>query len=326
MFFKILLQHFNESDFQASKREPPQSVGRDKFAPLQSPFAPFSIPAWSAGLSAVDRSLFVESMDTSYAYPDPGLFVSPAKDERKAKLIETWVRVRDAWIARLAHEESVAMNAQHWRDFLNANLSNESEVAATSSKSAKRRQYAHDLLKATLSSNPVVVPRCTVGEPFVWQGHGYPPGVLPPKDVVRQILWELYELNFAQEFVSLDLRACAQLDLTDADQRYARQSSISKCFPSNALNFAPLPNTNCGLAADTIQDRLLYLRPMVQIMVTWRGPKPTVFGLTRLPPHVITDQQAKDLEDAAAKYYCQQFFIYFGRAAQIPHRLFAGHH
>ena len=28
MFFQILLQHFNESDFQASKREPPQSVVR----------------------------------------------------------------------------------------------------------------------------------------------------------------------------------------------------------------------------------------------------------------------------------------------------------
>ena len=30
----------------------------------------------------------------------------------------------------------------------------------------------------------------------------------------------------------------------------------------------------------------------------------------------------KEIEEAAAKYYCQQFFNYFGHAAQIPHRLF----
>jgi hypothetical protein len=29
------------------------------------------------------------------------------------------------------------------------------------------------------------------------------------------------------------------------------------------------------------------------------------------------------LEETVTKYYCQQFYNYFGRAAQIPHRLFA---
>jgi hypothetical protein len=28
-------------------------------------------------------------------------------------------------------------------------------------------------------------------------------------------------------------------------------------------------------------------------------------------------------ENVVAKYYCQQFFNYFGRAAQVSHRLFA---
>jgi hypothetical protein len=36
----------------------------------------------------------------------------------------------------------------------------------------------------------------------------------------------------------------------------------------------------------------------------------------------IVGQQATDLEEVATKYYCQQFYLYFGRAAQVPHRLF----
>jgi hypothetical protein len=37
----------------------------------------------------------------------------------------------------------------------------------------------------------------------------------------------------------------------------------------------------------------------------------------------LTPDGAVDLEKVVAKYYCQQFFNYFGRAAQVPHRLFA---
>jgi len=166
-----------------------------------------------------------------------------------------------------------------------------------------------------------MVPRCKVGE-FVWQGKSYRPGDLPSENVVRQILWELYELNFAQEFLSLDRRACSNLDLTDKEALYERQSLITKCFASRALNYAPLPNTNRGLAAETIRHRLLYLWRMVQIMDAWKGTKPTVFVLAGRSLERMTDQQAEDLEAAATKYYCQQFYTYFGRAAQVPHRLF----
>jgi hypothetical protein len=156
-------------------------------------------------------------------------------------------------------------------------------------------------------------------EPLVWQGRKYPPGSLPPENIFRQVLWELYELNFAHEFFSLDCHACESLDLTDDKKLYERQSLISKCFVSNALSYTSLPNTNCGLAAEDIRDHLIYLWHMVHIMDAWKGAKPAVFGLANRAPQLITDRQAKDLEDAATKYYCQQFYSYFGHAAQVPH-------
>jgi hypothetical protein len=69
--------------FKPRSLQPQQSGGRDKFVPLDSHLAPFSIPAWSAALQEVDRSL-VAQPTRNYAFPEPGLFVSPATD-KKAK-------------------------------------------------------------------------------------------------------------------------------------------------------------------------------------------------------------------------------------------------
>ena len=269
-------------------------------------------------LRAVDQTVFIESPCTKYAFPDPGLFVSPASDLRKAKFIEAWLRSRDVWITRVTQEGALAMDAQHWRDFLNID-SSESAVNEKDTKSGKRRQHSQALLKTTLLSNPVMALRCTVGQPFVWQGQSYLPGSLPPPNVVQQILWELYELNFAQEFLALDRLACSNLDPTDKEKLYERQLLISKCFVPNALSYAPIPTINRGLAAETIRDRLPYVHSMVQIMQAWKGSKPAIFDVAN---RSLLHPQATELEETATKYYCQQFYTYFGRAAQVPHRLF----
>jgi len=138
-----------------------------------------------------------------------------------------------------------------------------------------------------------------VGEPLIWQGHNYPLGSLPPENIFRQVLWELYKLNFAHKFLSLDHRALKSLDLTDNEKLYERQSLISKCFVSNALSFTTLPNTNCRLATENIRDRLTYLQRMVHIMDAWKGAKPAVFGIADGAPQTITNQQVRDLEEVA---------------------------
>jgi hypothetical protein len=208
------------------------------------------------------------------------------------------------------------MSSQLWRDFLATDLS--SLQAQSDTRLAMRLQKIYNILSPAKSA-PEVKPRSTVGEAFFWQGNGYLPGVLPPENVVRQILWELYELNFSREFLSLDRRACQDLDLSDNDQLLERQSLILKCFVAGTFI---LPHANYGLASNTVQDRLPYLQLMVQVMVRWKGIKPSVFEVANCSPQTVTDARAKELEEAATKYYCQQFFSYFGRAAQVPHRLF----
>ncbi len=272
-------------------------------------------------LQAVDHSLPFQLFG-HYVFPDPGLFVHTAK-QRKAKFIETWLRAREAWIVRVAHDGSLAMSGQNWRDFLATDLSIFSDKKDT--KAARRRKHVLDTLTPKSLSDPEVKVRSNAGEPFVWQGLSYPPGGLPEDCVVRQILWELYELNFPHEFLSLDRRACVGLDLSDNSKLFERQAMISGCFAIGAFKYIPLPNQNRGLAANTLWDRLPHLIGMVLVMQSWNGIKPATFATANQSPADISDQEAKELEDDVTKYYCQQFFNYFGRVAQVPHRLFPTH-
>jgi hypothetical protein len=310
-----------------SKPQTTQVTGRNKFLPLSSPLSPFPVPPWSAGLAAVDQSpsLLVEASKSSkhfghYAFPDPGLFVSPASDQKKAGFVESWLRIREGWLMRLATETSLAMSAQNWRDLLAMDLSAVHERSDT--KAAQRRQQNMALLTPKSELFPVKT-RSTSGEPMTFQDKKYPPGILPADHIVRGILWELYQLNFAYELLSLDRRACSKLDTSDDLQLLQRQSLVIKCFPVDPFLSRSLPDRNCGLAADGIEERLPFILSLVRVMQSWKGDKPSVFILAAQSYQEISaSQNPTEFEEAAAKYYCQQFFNYFGRAALVPHRLF----
>jgi hypothetical protein len=314
------------SCFQASKPQITPAAGRNKYLPLSSPLSPFSVPAWSAGLQAVDQSptLLVAASKISnhfghYAFPDPGLFVSPASDEKKARFIESWLRIREAWLMRVANETSLAMSGQNWRDLLATDLS---VIQNSDTKAAKRRQKILALLTPKSEHFLDIKTRSTAGEPITWQGSNYPPGLLPADHIVRGILWELYQLNFAYELLSVDRRACSNLDTSSDLQLMQRQAMVSECFPVNPFMSRLLPDRNCGLAANDIDERIPFVLSLVRVMQSWRGDKPPIFNLAARSYQEIPRSQAIEFEEAAAKYYCQQFFNYFGRAALVPHHLF----
>ena len=319
---------FFYSYFQASKPQIPHVGGRNKYLPLNNALSPFSIPAWSDGLQAVNQSpsLLVEASKSfnhfgHYAFPDPGLFVSPASDEKKTKFIESWLRIREAWLMHVANETSLAMSGQNWRDLLSTDLSAIQEKNNT--KAAKRRHQILAMLTPKSGHFPDVKTRSTAGEPVTWQDKNYPPGILPADHVVRGVLWELYQLNFAYEFLSLDRRACSILDTTSDDlQLMQRQALVSECFPIDPFLSRLLPDRNCGLAADNIEERIPFILSFVRVMQSWKGNKPLIFNLATRSYQEIPQSQANGLEEAATKFYCQQFFNYFGRAALLPHRLF----
>ena len=115
---------------------------------------------------------------------------------------------------------------------------------------------------------------------LIWQGKEYPSGVLPPEDVVRQILWELYELNFIHELQSLDHCACADLNISDTAQLLEQQMKISRCFPINSFRHVMILSENCGLAADDLNECFRFVVELLHVMKSWRGDKPVIFDIS----------------------------------------------
>ena len=81
----------------------------------------------------------------------------------------------------------------------------------------------------------------------------------------------------------------------------------------------PIPNKNLALADDDFNKRFWFVTALAFVMKSWQGDKPTMLAgdLSNL-----SQNDAMELEKVVAKYYCQQFFNYFGCAAQVPHCLF----
>jgi hypothetical protein len=220
---------------------------------------------------------------------------------------------------RVEKEPFLAMSNQTWRTFL-AMDANAPEKGET--KAARRRQESFGMLMPKSDMYPEVKLRSGSMGPIVWQGKEYPSGVLPPEGIVRQILWELYEVNFIHELLSLDRRACADLDSSNTAQLLERQLEIAQCFYICSFRHVPIPSENIGLAADGLNRRFEFVTALILVMKSWKGDKPIVFNV---PVENIRDFSREAMihaEKVVAKYYFQQFFDYYGRAAQIPHRLF----
>jgi len=116
---------------------------------------------------------------------------------------------------RVEKESSLAMSNQHWRMFLSIDPS---VPEKTETRAARRRQESLELIIRGV--DPL---RVSIG-PIIWQGEEYSSGVLPPDDIVRQILWELYEVNFIHELQLLDRRACTDVDLSNHTQLFESKS------------------------------------------------------------------------------------------------------
>jgi hypothetical protein len=290
---------------------------------LDNPYAPYTIPAWSAALQAVDQSPanLVEATKTMqhyghYIFPDPGLFIHPGT---AMKYIESWLRIRDAWFMRIAKEASLALSNQSWRTYLSIDNTVQEKG---DTRAARRRQETLDMILPNTDMYSGVERRSDSMGLIVWQDSEYPPGVLPPENVVREILWELYELNFIHELQALDRRACQNLDQSSATQLFNRQIEISQCFPTSSFRHVSIPSENRGLADDDFDKRFRFVTALVFVMNSWTGDKPAILAGDLFDLQLSPDG-AMELEKVVAKYYCQQFFNYFGRAAQVPHRLFA---
>ncbi|KAJ7843589.1 hypothetical protein B0H13DRAFT_2364676 [Mycena leptocephala] len=274
--------------------------GRDKFKAFRSPEMPIYLPPWIDALDRVDKRVPTSARphDRHYLLPEPALLASPENLARRDMFVHHWCLLRDAIIYRIANlgDGSPCLSSQEWRDLLEGQIQRQGH---RSSRMAKSRNL-EDVIGPVLR-------HCGIDKL-----RGFP----PPQDsipkfthnTVKQIIWEVAEVNFRFEIMSLDRRASG-LD---------RGDEVRLCFAGGQLVDIPLKLSRKGLASPSPSERHRYYVRLAKLMLDWTLPdRPTLIA-RGVDSRRYSANDMEELERAVARYYTQSFFRLFGRAAVLP--------
>ncbi|RDB19698.1 hypothetical protein Hypma_013215 [Hypsizygus marmoreus] len=304
------------------KRDNKGAGSRAKFTELERPFIPPAVPAWKDALASVNtkvRVAFQGPDDSAYAFPDPGLFYGVQSEEKRMRFIHNWLRNRPAMIFRLSSSTSSArpLSNQCWRTILNYGQEAASGEPSSSTKGAQIRHNMRELLGNCLDQAGITLELGNDNLSVFWHEQQLSAGAMPSLDISREILWELYELNFCFELLALDHRAQQISD--DSDRR---QSLIRACFPGGgSILVVDVDLAGQGLSAPTLTARAPYLVALRRVMKDWSGNTAAALGTADQRVEDYSLEDLKGLEHDVAQFYTQSFFNNFGHAAIIPHSL-----
>ncbi|KAF9256938.1 hypothetical protein L218DRAFT_158860 [Marasmius fiardii PR-910] len=140
---------------------------------------------------------------------------------------------------------------------------------------------------------------------------------MPPPEVIWEMLWELYELNFCQDLVALD--NC--LDESGMNLS-ARCTALDACW-FGSRDHIDSSAVNQGLAFPDAETRIKRLKALYKLMRSWSCPKPPIF-LSPFPEvsgSHNTGAWLNLIERELACFYMSSFLEVFAWAASIPFRL-----
>jgi hypothetical protein len=308
--------------------------GRDKFSePEHNPLAPPGIPAWVDGMKNVKRLAQGDAggrqkagQFDKYLFPDPGLL--------RPKFYENWLRSRAAWVWRANQTDKPAtlISPSLWRECLFYGLATgQSTLLPQNSQQFEKVRKMAEAFKLDLDDKGNLVvplaaqfPRAGMDARLMWRGRE----VAKKEDgdlddqVVREMLWELYELSFRQELRALD----RELSMAEGwEDVIEREEMVNKCFcggdgPEFDLTPPEIPAVNVGLASEDIQERWPYIAALARLMGRWTVAKPKAFEDFSFDREVSRDDLVA-FESTVASFYCQAFYDSRGRAALTPHRI-----
>ncbi|KAK7053669.1 hypothetical protein R3P38DRAFT_3305134 [Favolaschia claudopus] len=295
---------------QNASQNPPAKVagsGRDKFQPLAADEMPGYINAWSAALAQIDvnSTTTAAPSDKHYAFPEPALLASADSLLRRNKFLHHWIILQDAFLF-VASQTTLRLSSQEWREILQGHVERSDQQRNKRTKNARTLQTVIAPVLSTLATDIL---------------SSFPPPVeqIPTYDVLvfKQVIWQLAEINFRCEFLSLDRRASG----------LRREGFVQKCFAGGLVFDVPLRLSKEGLASQDIGVRHRYHVRMARLMVDWkfvRCHRPQWIGRSEARERQggkWTQDEMVELEWAVARYYTESFFELYGRAAVLPMRL-----
>ncbi|THU84850.1 hypothetical protein K435DRAFT_564304, partial [Dendrothele bispora CBS 962.96] len=170
---------------------------------------PPAVPAWSSALSELSPFHDVRVPEKLGTYlPLPESLLSSNSEQTQAYLIATWIKLRPLflWLLSNAGSNPLNLKGHQWRSILDLGHGlqyNKGSGTATSQKHKEMekllRQHLADR-RHRVDLTLETIPTADVN----WRDEALSQDRLPRPEVAREILWELYEINFRMELMTLD--------------------------------------------------------------------------------------------------------------------------
>ena len=259
--------------------------------------------------------------DGRYAFPEPGIFCSGDKLDRRNQFLTVWEILYPIVVNRMSSDMGsiTLLSNEQWRILLAGRQPND-----------KTRRGS-----MRISITDLLTPDATAVGVDLSQIHEAPVREYSIREV-REKLWELSELSFRFDLIMLDYKAftAKELRYQAANDEYKAQAwspltrdpLIMACFPfgpsdPHHLAFVHPDHARRGLASPAIQDRLPYLNALRKVLGEWDGFAMHDLGRLQIPTEDAPEVESLHYERVIACFYTQSYFRFFGRAAIIPMHL-----
>ncbi|GJE91173.1 hypothetical protein PsYK624_073220 [Phanerochaete sordida] len=325
--------------------------GTERFQATAHPLVPARLPAWQAGLEAVDTTQPCEAR-VGFWIPDPELVVTPSLPIRLLVHLSNWLSVRVGVFSKLGRRGMYhPVGPECWRIFLarfpeqtpeereESQKKREAALAESASKASRKggkRPDTHQAAQQKRADRKLQVCayfgalldrdarpfelRTPPISSFSWRGRTLALGLEDaragrpplPADVVCEVAWELSEVAFRVELSELD--RCLTSN-TGAGAYAERNQLLGEIFPGDHWSRPTLPPYPDRLPVQSPAERTLRLDALRRLLLRWPGcPRSFDMQLDDRTSGTTLDW----FERAAARFYCSTAYLKWGRAAAVP--------
>ena len=310
---------------------------RNVWVDVESDIVPPSIPVWTRALQAVNKDKArvhsdLPPSEKGYTFPDPNSLAGLTPDQYAKKLV-AWLSLRPGTCSRAfvsaGHKPPTGLGAV-WRSVLNIDSTtlipdndspyyrsdNGKEMKTSKVAAAIKQLFGQELLQTLQGGQKAVY----------WHDCEMPVEedriVNLDRNIVREIIWELFEHNFRFEVQALDMIA-APAEWNDGEASIKRLNMVCQAFGDGfsgkfVIWNDSFPRFNEGLRSPRPITRMRPLESLRKLMLAWPSA-PASFSCSTFLAGMPDALEA--LEYQVVLFYCQSFFDFFGRPPIVPHRI-----
>ncbi|KAJ3474061.1 hypothetical protein NLI96_g12671 [Meripilus lineatus] len=249
-----------------------EGVNRNPFIDPAHPTMPSVPGVWAMAMSQSSDGI-TPLRKFNYLFPDPALFVT-ASPTRQDLFFMTWLGLRVAWVSlhEHFHEEVRPFSSQMWRDILGSSrgiiASSQRETISSTHRRDSQTAFDHIFDIQGLGNASI-----NFDSTAYYRHHEFARGDQIPLPLRREILWEIYQLGFRSELLTLDRHLCpsthSNVSSCQGDEFVCRQQVERVCGSLPNMAASAWGDDAMVISSPSIRDRAPALEAFRQVLVRW---------------------------------------------------------